>query len=295
MLIFKDGTRILVGKDCGKKAYGANFVLMERSFNAARERAYYLQRRDAALANRRALMNGLEELVQHESFRTFRDLKRTFNREMAGLSSLVSQSVARNGAMLTYGVKVRDIAAEERRDNDEERRATRAGKTWVPPKSPRPIHKMEQRNFGALVGLEFYRLDRPPDEIALEAIERLKSGFGALEKANRTADLRSFFKGASTSFEILRAQIARVTALPVAFSDANLALLSSWASVREVTGYSVSGRYLLLNRSKEQPVRLGLPPTFAPPTDSAIVDFELSLGGEVNTDLNGSTKRQGKP
>jgi hypothetical protein len=113
VLQFENGDRVLVGGTCGKKRYGADFQTLERDFEAARQRASYLKRRNQTLAHAATFRSALEQLPLHPAFVSYKKTKREFSRSVTALARALHDLPS--DGQLYLPTKVRDFEAENRR------------------------------------------------------------------------------------------------------------------------------------------------------------------------------------
>lgn len=109
-----DGSRRLVGKDCGRKIYGGLFDELVKDFKTAQELASSLRRRDKLLAAENILARGIEQLMQEPALWKFRSMARSVQYVLGRTLVAELQGIAKRGDNLTAPERVRDYAAEER-------------------------------------------------------------------------------------------------------------------------------------------------------------------------------------
>jgi hypothetical protein len=278
VMVYPTGERILLGRDCGAKHYGQReFKGMLAHFKGAQERAYYAARRRAALAQEGALLAGLEWLEAHPSLSTYRELRRSFRQTLPYLDSVLHHEILRNGPSITHEIKVRDMAAEERRDEEAERRARAQGQEWVPPKTKSPIVKSEWPVYGVVAGAGFFRDEATPADAIASDVRLIKAALGALRDAGYVAVQKGIFKQLNTAFARVREQLARLRDVGNALSDANLVLLCGWAKARKLPGaYKALPQVILFADGKAPVARFTFVP-FALASDRPLLEFEAAL------------------
>jgi hypothetical protein len=113
-----DGSRRLVGKDCGRKIYGGLFDDLVKDFKTARELAGSLRRRQKLLEAEEILTDGLGAIYGHRALSQFVNMGRfvrgVLDREL--IADL--QAIAKRGDGFTVAERVRDYAAEARRQDE---------------------------------------------------------------------------------------------------------------------------------------------------------------------------------
>jgi hypothetical protein len=286
VLQYSDGSRILVGGTCGKNRYGADFQSVERDFAAAQERASYLRRRQQTLAAADRFKRLLAELCEHSAFGAYRKVKRDFNRTMAPLALVLSG--LSNDGRLFLSTKVRDHSAEDRRYEAWEKR-TKALSSFElsvlqrdgrnsPPKGH--MYKQSEEPFWSVAGLPYFRVSAAPDEVLRSLSQRIDSALGVLElKAEKTSDLRVFFKAANALLSQIDGEVARLSDMSRALDAKNLAKLAEWASRRLDKSYKFDG--LVLTRRDDE----SDPQTFRVPFSAGLLP-DTSFVEEFRTALN---------
>lgn len=153
VLFYADGSRALVGKDCGAKQYGAAFEHAERQFQLARSRAHYLRRKRAIEANATEICDLVETVSSHPLVEMHSRLKKEFNWGMRSIAPSLADAAQKHDGALFSEERVRDYEAE----------STRVEK---PGQKPRDIWRMVYRELGRLASPSFFRVDaRPPSKL----------------------------------------------------------------------------------------------------------------------------------
>ncbi len=115
------GSRFLVGHDCGDKLYGAAFEALRSDYDDAREYASNLRRWRHLLAALPEFLEWLSSLQKCAAVRTFRDTKRDFRAELPRLFGAIAVALYKDKGVLSAEEKLRDFAAEERAEERFER------------------------------------------------------------------------------------------------------------------------------------------------------------------------------
>jgi hypothetical protein len=139
----EDGTRRMVGRICGRNLYGADFDVLEKDFNAARDLADHLRRKNAILGAEAVLMRGIKEVLAAPSLAKFQDLRRALRRVFPGTLGQDLANIASRGLTLSIVERIRDLQAEERRDDAEEQHAVEM----------KNMSKVERKRFRREMGL----------------------------------------------------------------------------------------------------------------------------------------------
>lgn len=283
VLAYRDGRRILIGKNCGKKQFKQNWANVQRAFDAAMDQRYYLLRKQAALGAAPQLREHLEAVLGHSSLSAYRDVFDGYRRHMPLLHGVLSNHLIRHGGRLMIEARVRDRAAEDeaidRRDR-EIARARREGAPVPPPLERKPIYKVEERPFGVMSAPDFFRegTARPPRDLPA-VVNRIENALGTLPGLTSTGDLRSFFKVFGEYLTEVAMQLQLLAALPSALSDENLLLLADWTARRALPGtYRARPGQLIFENPDEGATHiLAVPADFVPPAGDFLEAFRSTL------------------
>ncbi len=296
VLRFMDATRILVGKDCGKKLYGADFDLIEKDFDAARDRAYYLRCKRSALAAAPAFRAALASLRSHPAIGQFQATKHSFNRAMPALVPALAQACLQDGGALYVDGKVRDYEAEARREEQQDILAQRVGsmtKTAVTKArqdgllrrdgaKPRPIFKLVPKLIGTIAGQAFFRTNQKSPS---DRIEQLSArAFHVIDmlpvSTMTTAQLRVVFRDLDQIVGELIAEIDRLGTLDDAFETGNLSRIAEWATARssDHTIYSAAiGQITRDGPRYNAPCAVSFPAGYRAPSRQLFATFRVAL------------------
>ncbi|MEA2760309.1 MAG: hypothetical protein QOH65_2922 [Methylobacteriaceae bacterium] len=236
VLIFRDGTRILVGRICGFNIYGADFGVMQKDFERALDRHNVLRRRAAVLRISANFLQALDELRSDEALRKYREAKKLFNRDMRHLSAALADACSRGGN-LSVEDQVRDLEAEAHRDEIREIADTRAGISISERRPGKPIFKTMMRPIGTVAGQEFFKIDRKlPDTILDEAAVRAMGLLASLSKDDGvlTSKYKNILMQISDLIDEIEGELRRLHSLDQAFEPENLALLARWANAGSI-------------------------------------------------------------
>lgn len=117
VVVWPDGCRCLIGKDCGKRHYGIDFQLVETEFGEKRSRKIYLLRYDALMSNLPKLLPVIEELSRRGAL--FEIDRVRFEISKYGRDIFPVLAAVGDDGTLRVEERVRDIRAEERRSGPE--------------------------------------------------------------------------------------------------------------------------------------------------------------------------------
>lgn len=292
VLRFKDGRRILVGKDCGKKIYGANFDLIERDFDAARDRAGYIRRQRAIRAAAPGFIQAMGSLLVHPSLMGFRDLRRSFNRSLPELARLTADACCRQGGAMMVEEKVRDLKAEVRREEQMEieadrlarmtktarKRAIDDGAVMRPGKKLKPIYMTTFRAVGQIEGTAFFMtIEEPPDEALKVLIPAMVGVLNKLDADRLTnSQYRSIFGEITRKLDDIERQMERLQAPLAAFELGNLSRMAEWGTRNAQDGgvYKAElGGITWKTPGRDEPSAVYCPKDYRPPSQQPIKAF----------------------
>lgn len=242
-----DGTRFLVGKDCGAKIYGADFALVERDFAAQRTRQNYLRRLANVKAAFPAMLSALEAIIKHQVFAQFNRCREDLRSCMPQLAQQLDLLVSRRTNALAIEERVRDHAAEQRRDakhNDEQDEVAKLTMTkrkalrkahLMPKKDERPIYQIIERPLGQLAGGALFGGMDSTQHQMVACQTRLKEIFRHVaEKPSDdipTRQLNSMFRELGELLDGVDRQLAVLDAPLEFFRPSHLAIIAQWASL----------------------------------------------------------------
>lgn len=298
VLRFKNGRRILVGKDCGKKIYGANFDLTERDFNAARERAGYIRRQRAIRAATPGFVQAMASLLAHPSLMDFRNLRRNFNRCLPELARLTADACCRSGGTMMVEEQVRDLEAEARREEQMDIHADRLAKMTTTArkraidngsilrsgKKLKPIYRTIPKPVGQIEGAAFFvTTEDPPDE-ALKVLAPAMVGVLTKLDAERltNSQYRSVFLEIARKLDDIEHEIERLEAPLAAFEFGNLSRLAEWGTRRAQDGdvYKAElGGITWKTPRRNELSAVYCPRDYRPPSRQAIRAFRAIVSG----------------
>jgi transcriptional regulator NrdR family protein len=296
VLRFRDGTRILVGKDCGKKIYGADFDLIEKDFDAAKDRAYYLRRRRAAIEAARTFRAKLAALQRDPALEQFRTAKVAFNRAMPNLARALASACRQDAGALYVEAPVRDFEAEARREEQQEVLAQRIGamtKTAIkkardagllrrPGDKPKPIYKYVPKLSATIAGQAFFLADREFPHVVIDNLaERVLQILDVLTSGNMsTPQLRVVFRDFDGILADLLAEIDRLVQLTYAFEVGNLSRIAEWATTAlgdNATYTAGVGSLFRANRLEQKTMSVTLPPEYRAPSSRPFEELRLAI------------------
>jgi hypothetical protein len=241
VLQFLDGRRMLIGKDCGEKLYGATFHFVKADFTEAVNRKEALVHRASVLKNKTTICDLFDALAGAECWRTYSDVKRDFNSSMSELSADLAKAVARQDGALSSEQKVRDTLAEAEYE-------TRTGRKTK-------IFRTVVSTAWHLQGQSFFAPKPLPNKLVLDLVRRAKAAVWKLgDPAPSTSELRQFFGGIRNIVEELKAQCSRVDDLVHVFSPTQIAAISDWLQSRSLGSLQREGNRLF--RANKSGVRV---------------------------------------
>jgi hypothetical protein len=147
------------------------------------------------------------------------------------------------GGSLSVNVPVRDLKAEEARDERLEREAERQLDLTKTAKSKlrqeisrtrgKPIYRDEPQMIGTVAGLAFFVTNTPwPHEAIPDCVARMEASLLTLSLPPdpNTGKLRAHIKAVHDAIAGFIEQISILSSLPEAFSAQNLALVARWGN-----------------------------------------------------------------
>lgn len=215
VLRFADGRRMLFGRNCGEKVYGAEFAYNKHEFQRALDRSDFLKRQDRIVQERARLIENLELIEADRSWKDFGDLKRRFVAAFPDLAADLAEAAGRRDGNLYAEVQVPDREGEAAYEERTGRKVQ--------------LFKRAQVVVHVLAGREFYLPIELPDVLVPQLIRRAKNTLWGIDEPERSNhDLALIFKGLSDIVAALRVQAARLDDLAAAFSVANVSGISRW-------------------------------------------------------------------
>lgn len=169
---FPDGSRILVGKDCGFKLYGAEFNEKHRSFKSARATSLRLSRIRTIDAQVDKSLGELWALAQAPALIAVLTVRKQLRDRMPALARALG-AVATSGGMLSYEVQVDDVIGQLRDESLEEDPDQKKAETDGEKKKPRT--RTETRNHGSLKGAMLFRTEQSPASVIEEQQAKLRA------------------------------------------------------------------------------------------------------------------------
>lgn len=215
-----------IGHECAAKHYGATFAGVRRDFNERRKRQRLLTRLTELLVNEAPLSSAIQSILNSDGLALI-DKKRNEIKSAAPNAFLSLQGAVMSGGGLDEYVQVRDIAAEQRRDEHRD-------------KSGDPINTQERRALGSLAGAS---LIRERDD-ARARLVKLKAAIAqALAIAKRdttsvtTAEMTRIIVALDNAHRDAASAIADAERAHEFFSEANGQRLHRWAAHR--SGFAI--------------------------------------------------------
>lgn len=273
VLRYQDGSRILVGKNCGEKQYGQAFTYRANHFRAAIKRSELLRRKLGLMAVRKELVAALDEIKAYEGWMIYRDSKRSFWQGMHHILDLINTAVLKRDGVLTVESTFRDTEAE--------------ALVWTRTrKVSAPIYRTISTNIGVLAGREFFRGGESPERIIPALTQRMINAAFSIDEKDRNYDLEVLFRAMEGIVTEMREQAHRIGVMKEALSEANMITLGRWLKAEQQGNYRVKdGKFyrhdgagnVVFHRhavygtaNRQNPVECDLPPPFAPAPDALI-------------------------
>ncbi len=263
---FNDGTRFLLGKDCGSKMYGADFNGVHRTFEVQRSRQRRLRRYFSAREQLPALLADLRALLSdpiHETYVVFKsDLRRRFPQLFHELTEIARRA----DSVLYVEDRTRDYAAEQRRDDrhrkEEEdfanltqtQRKKLRERGLEPKRESRFLYQTNRRQIGVLSGGQFLKSTSIPKDVISDCVVRLSgihSEMSARKTDNmRTEQIQAVLNLAKGLMNRIEEQLDAIESIIQFFGTRNLEIVAAWASANpqcqgsyKPEGGGVTGRF----------------------------------------------------
>ncbi|MBP1182913.1 hypothetical protein [Methylobacterium sp. PvR107] len=204
VMLFRSGQRRLVGRDCARKHYGVAFDAMARDFDAAQDRASYVERQRRAVSERHDIVALLRAMRADPAIREFSDTRRRLRDFMGPKLWPRFERMADQGEILGGGPAT----------------ALRNGQLTILIGSSRP---------GGIAGADLVRTG-PSVAQRLEAIEaELETVIAGLRGAgNATREIRSGLVRLVELLKAVEAERVRMRSVTAFFEDANLGRVAHW-------------------------------------------------------------------
>jgi len=226
----RSGSRHLVGKDCGFKLFGVDWSEFTKEFDAARDLASYLRRRNAVLAIRDYTVTRLAVLQSDPCIDTYDDIRRSFREVLPGLYHKLATSAAGDG-QISIEEKTRDFAAEEKRDDKLDRMTLTERKALGLNGKRKPIFKFIPVPIGHISGKSFFKTGTSPRESIKNAASIISDAFTGLENGGTNVrTIKKHLKQLKDAVTIIEDSVAQLRNMTEAFEAGNLALIARWAT-----------------------------------------------------------------
>jgi hypothetical protein len=313
VLKLPDDRRFLVGHNCGRNHYGADFETLKNDFYRAKERALLLKRMQNLTARLPEFNDYLFKFRTHPSLRAFTQFREKFRKTMPRLwGELVIACENRHGNLL-IDQQIPDHDAEKRADQAYQRdlaewldmsKAQRKNKYHRPQPPEKPIlrtitesagklptqtffgvHAFSKLEFDAITA-QFENLSTPYDldEKSLSAY-RHRAKYDPSERSSRkeatsiTAYMKLTLWQANTLMDKLEEQIARVSEPLRLFHCPTLEMICRWANAHPKLRckYVVVGKTIQETDPNGVVRTLALPGEFAIPSAGGIEEFRKAI------------------
>lgn len=212
------GSRYLIGSACGPKYYGLSFVGAHRQFQEEAQRQGILERLRRLAAAADAIEASVSQILQCDALRAI-DLKVAEIRKASPNAAQRLEAAVRNGQELQETVKVRDIEAELRRDEDSSRPA-------------QPIYRDQFVGIGHLEGVALVRTRGDCRERLLQLRQKLNDARRVFGEGTDAVGIRSLLKTVRAAEEAINSAEQAVDESRKAgefFSKSNVARLERWS------------------------------------------------------------------
>lgn len=231
---YADGSRILLGCDCGEKQFGFRWSDREEAFSHRMSRHDLLVRLEGLEAALPLLHSFLLGLLEHPSLREFVRLRSELDAKMPELVSILTRTMQASGGALEVIEHIRDIAAELARD-DRQKYSTNP--------DTKPIVKKVTKSLGRIAGGAFLLYGGSPSVEArslTDACEHLQTRF-TLVGSDTLSEAPELLGTAQSIVQAADRLIDRLAAANRFLEIANLQTITQWLRKRmQLTSYTVS-------------------------------------------------------
>ena len=234
VVAYPSGRRNLVGRDCAVKHHGADFSVLLRDFDAARDRQDYVKRKRKLLAYRSAILQGIEDLKIHPAVFTFDGVRDAWKLYLPDWTWSGLARTAGGDGILKLTKEVRDTVAERRRDEqlgivtkEHRKRARRAGER-------EPIWTYETEERGQLWGAGFFAFGTKIATRLDEIGEALRETIWSLGKNDlKVTDIKAALNRLTDIRHQLEREHERLEAFPDAMRPENVLRIVDWANAHQ--------------------------------------------------------------
>lgn len=269
-----DQIYIIGSSKCGLKHYGVRFVDAENNFKSERARQAILRSWQDMAAQLSRLSDAVEEALASECIKQIERKREDLRRASPqGFGKL--QKIANSGAAMILHKRVRDVEAEQARDQRIEFAIARYNR--LPPEKRReerdnglkpeidnsPIYKQEHIPLGFLAGATFFTDSSDVRTVALAARTAIGRFFAinlAGTSNRQTSELSSVLKSVREGWEKLPDAFGRLAEANRFFQAENLERLTRWSSVEANFSFVQDGRDLLVRDKQGGHVVVAPPP-----------------------------------
>ncbi|SKA28870.1 hypothetical protein SAMN02745126_04838 [Enhydrobacter aerosaccus] len=231
---YADGSRILLGCDCGEKQFGFRWTDREEAFSHRMSRHDLLVRLEGLEAALPLLHSFLLGLIEHPCLREFTSLRNELDAKMPELVSILTKVLQASGGTLELTERIRDIAAEIARDDRQK---------YSKNPDTKPIFKRMTKSLGRIEGGAFLLYGGSPSVEArnlADACEHLQAKFG-LVGSDTLSEASELLGKAGSIVQAADRLTDRLAAANRFFELANLQTITQWLRKRmQLTAYSVS-------------------------------------------------------
>lgn len=231
---YADGSRILLGCDCGEKQFGFMWAGREEFFSDRMSRHDLLVRLEGLEAALPLISSFLATLHEHASLEEFIRLRHELGTKMPELIAILTKALHATGGTLTVTEKVRDVPAELARDDRQK---------YSKNPETKPIFKTIMKSLGQIAGGPFLlNGGTPKAEIRklAESCELLQHRFSTVGSDGVPA-AAALLEEAQSIVEATDAMMQRLHSANRFLDLANLQSITLWMRKRlQITNYTVS-------------------------------------------------------
>lgn len=269
VMLCQDGTRFLVGKDCGARVYGADFGRVERSFGQQRTRQGYLRRLENMAIVLPDFLSAVEEITEDQVFFMFERCRKELSDRLPILCQHLNQAIVGRGGALVLEQRVRDYAAELRRadqqqEDDETENLTTTQRKKLrkaglrPHGNSSPIYRSIDQTVGRVAGAALLRPPSSPkrafEELSVQLDQVASSLLSKPTDEISAEEFRDAFLRLADILDGVEEQLETLEGLSHFFAPQNLRTVCDWANQLSAGGgsYRTQGQKLLLHTGDDE-------------------------------------------
>lgn len=245
------GNHYLLGSECGPKHYGLSFVFAARDHKAKVKRKGVLERMKAIWASAAEVQATIREVLNSEGLRLIDQKREELRRASAGTFSALATTV-KTEMPLYETVSVRDVAAEQRRDDRLPDNETGS-----------PIYRQERLSIGQVAGAAMLRESGDCRDLLLVLRGKIEVVEAFRKEITETISipvLTNAVRAAEQAWQAAQDAITEAEFADAFFTGGNLNRLERWSASNRYFKLTADGdRLVVTNDRSGQTTILPLP------------------------------------